>query len=346
MDTIDLRSDTVSWPTPKMREAMANAVVGDDVYGEDPTVNQLEHEAAKLLGKEAGLFVSSGTQGNLIAFLSHCPERGSEIILGDSSHGFIYEAGGTASIGGIHPRTVPVQADATLKLEDIRNAIRKTDDYHHPLTKLITIENTHNSAGGVAVSKEYTDQVATIAREHNLKFHIDGARIFNAATAFNISAKELVENADSVTFCLSKGLCAPVGSVLVGSADFIDKARRTRKMLGGGMRQVGILAAAGLIAIHEMIDRLHEDHETACQLGEGLAQIPNANVISINTNFVFFEISENAGISSAELVERLHKDYNIRISTYGSQSFRLRTHYWITPERVQTIVNAVRECLS
>ncbi len=347
MDTIDLRSDTVSWPTPKMREAMANALVGDDVYGEDPTVNQLEHNAAELLGKEAGLFVSSGTQGNLISFLAHCPQRGSEIILGDISHGFISEAGGTAAIGGIHPRTVPVQPDATLRLEDIKRAIRRTDDYHFPLTRLITLENTHNSAGGVAIPKIYIDQVAELAHKHNLKLHIDGARIFNAAASFNIPAKDLVENANTLTFCLSKGLCAPAGSVIVGNADFIAKARRIRKVLGGGMRQAGILAAAGLVAIHEMVDRLHQDHETACQLGEGLAKLPYTKVISINTNFVFFDITPEANISPSELVKHLYNDYKIRISRYGSEGrFRLRTHYWITPDRVQEVINAMRECLS
>jgi len=244
MDRIDLRSDTVTWPTPEMRQAMAEALVGDDVYGEDPTVNALQEAAARRLGKEAGLFVASGTMGNLVAVLAHCG-RGDEVILGDKAHTFIYEAGGMAALGGVHPHTVPVQADGTLPLEAIEAAIRP-NNVHMPVTRLIALENTQGTVGGIPISKAYTDEVGRLARAHGLALHIDGARIFNAATALNENVADLVAAADSVTFCLSKGLCAPVGSVLVGSRAFIARAHRVRKQLGGGMRQVGILAAAGL----------------------------------------------------------------------------------------------------
>jgi threonine aldolase len=345
MDKIDLRSDTVTWPTPNMRRAMAEAVVGDDVYGEDPTVIELEAEAAQLLGKEAGLFVTSGTQGNLAAILAYC-RRGEEIILGDKAHTFVYEAGGVAAVGGIHPHTVPVQADGTLRLEDIRSAIRG-DNEHFPRTRLICLENTQGTVGGVPLSKEYTDQVAAIARERGLSLHIDGARLFNAAAALGIPARELVAGADSVTFCLSKGLCAPVGSLLVGQADFIKEARRARKQLGGGLRQVGVLAAAGLIAIREMIDRLGEDHANACHLGDALASIPGIKVQSIHTNFVFFELREDAALSPAELIDEL-KARDIIIAPYPGHTrlFRAVTHYWITPERVQQVAGVMKTLLS
>ncbi|MCK5912489.1 MAG: aminotransferase class I/II-fold pyridoxal phosphate-dependent enzyme, partial [Desulfuromusa sp.] len=250
MDVIDLRSDTVTQPTPEMREAMANAVVGDDVYGEDPTVNQLEADAAKMFGMEAGLLVTSGTQGNLIALLTHAP-RGSEVIVGDKAHIVLYEQAGMSALGGIMPHTLPVQEDGTLLLNDIEQAIRGDDD-HFPRTKLITIENTQGTVGSIPLSPEYMRQVTDLAHKHDLKLHIDGARIFNAATAYNVSPTEIIADADSMTFCLSKGLGAPAGSILVGTKEFIKEARRVRKVLGGGMRQAGILASAGLIALHKM----------------------------------------------------------------------------------------------
>jgi threonine aldolase len=282
-----------------MREAMANAVVGDDVYNDDPTVKELEAESALLLGKEAGLFVTSGTMGNTTAVLTHCG-RGDEMILGREAHIFRSEAGNAAALGSVHPNALPGQPDGTLKLEDIRQAIR-SDDEHHPRTRLICLENTHNALGGMPVSLEYTQQVAAIAREHRLKLHIDGARIFNAQAALGIPAKELVADADSVSFCLSKGLCAPVGSVLVGSKEFIAQARRVRKSLGGGLRQVGVLAAAGLIGIREMIDRLPEDHANACALAEGLATIPGIIVdpARVLSNMVFFELGADARLEPA-----------------------------------------------
>lgn len=345
MDTIDLRSDTVSHPTPEMREAMAKAAVGDDVYGDDPTVNRLEAEAAEMLGKEAGLFVSSGTQGNLCALLAHCP-RGAQIIIGDTSHIFRYEQGGMAQVGGIIPHTVPVQADGTLRLADIQ-AATNPDDEHMPISALVALENTHNEAGGVAISAEYTQQVGELARRSGLALHIDGARIFNAAAALQVDVRRLAAPADSLTFCLSKGLCAPAGSVLVGRADFVRRARRARKVLGGGMRQAGILAAAGLVALHKMKDRLHEDHASALLLAECLSEIPQLVLHSQNTNFVYFSLAEGAPLTVDELVSRLRADYNIIMSPYRGKDrcIRLRTHYWIDRAAVDAVVSAVGSLL-
>lgn len=345
MDTIDLRSDTVTWPTPEMRQAMANAPVGDDVFGDDPTVNRLEARAAERLGKEAGLFVASGTMGNLVAVLSHCG-RGDEVILGDKSHTFWHEAGGIAALGGVHPHTLPVQPDGTLPLDAIRDAIR-SDDIHEPITRLITLENTQGSVGGIPVPKGYIDAVGEIAREHGLMLHIDGARIFNAATALNCDVADLVQAADSVTFCLSKGLCAPVGSVLVGSRAFIQRARRMRKILGGGMRQAGILAAAGLIALDKMTLRLHEDHANARRLAEGLARMPEIEIdlTRVQTNMIFFNLRPEAGITAPELLERL-KAHGILTLDMGKYRFRFVTHYWIRPEHVDQVLQAMQKELA
>ena len=346
MKTIDLRSDTVSHPTPEMRDAMANAAVGDDVYHDDPTVNQLEADAAALLGKEAAVFVTSGTQGNLCALLAHC-QRGDSIIIGDTSHIFRYEQGGLAQFGGILPHTIPVQADATLRLSDINDAIQP-DDEHKPVTRLVALENTHNAAGGIPLSAEYTAQVAGLAREHGLLLHIDGARIFNAAAAFNVDVKELTAGADSITFCLSKGLCAPAGSLLLGSADFIRRARRARKALGGSLRQAGVLAAAGLIALHKMTDRLREDHRNAGLLAEGLSEIPQVIVEKHSTNFVYLALSDAVNMTSAQFIHILRQEYNVFMSPYGGEngSIRLRTHYWIDQQAIDKVLEAVRTILT
>ncbi|MGB7338963.1 MAG: low-specificity L-threonine aldolase [Phototrophicaceae bacterium] len=345
MDVIDLRSDTVTHPTPAMREAMAQAVVGDDVYGDDPTVNQLEHDAAEMFGQEAGLFVTSGTQGNLIAFLVHC-QRGEEAIVGDKAHTFVYEQGGMSALGGIMPHTVPVQDDGTLRLDDIENAIRG-DNYHFPRTRLVSIENTQGTVGGVPVSAEYTQQVADLAHRHNLKFHIDGARIFNAATAMGVSPQEIMGDADSMYFCLSKGLCAPVGSVLVGNTDFIKEARRVRKVLGGGMRQAGILAAAGLISLHEMSKRLQDDHDNAAYLAEAVADIKGIRLVSQHTNFVMIWLEEDAPIQPDEFSAKL-SDHNILANPYPGfkRKFRFVMHYWITRDRVDQIIEAMKQILA
>jgi len=345
MDVIDLRSDTVTHPTPEMREAMHNAVVGDDVFGDDPTVNQLEREAAEKFGLEAGLLVSSGTQGNLIALMAHC-QRGDEVILGDRAHIAVYEQGSIAQIGGIMPRTIPVQDDGTLCLDDIENAIRMDND-HFPRSRVVAVENTHNTAGGVPLSADYMRALAEVTRKHDLKLHIDGARIFNAAAAYQVPVSELVQGADSVTFCLSKGLCAPVGSVLMGRAGFIKKARRIRKVLGSGMRQAGVIAAPGLVALHKMSRRLHEDHENATYLAQGLSEIPCIEIKKQNTNFIFFRLRDDAPLNAHELVERLLA-YNIKSAAYPSMenAFRFVTHYWITRERIDYVIETMRDLLT
>jgi threonine aldolase len=344
MDMIDLRSDTVSHPTPAMRQAMAQARVGDDVYGEDPTVNHLQELAAEMCGKEAGLFVPSGTMGNLIGILAHC-QRGDEAILGDKAHTFLYEAGGISALGGVHSRQVCTQPDGTLALTDIEEAIRP-DDAHQPITRLITLENTHNRCGGVALSVEYTQAVGTLARKHNLQLHLDGARLFNAAVALHVNAKELAAAADSVTFCLSKGLCAPVGSVLCGSKRFIQRAHRLRKLLGGGMRQAGILAAAGIVALESMVDRLAEDHARAQRLAHGLSQIPGLILDEGTpfTNMIFLSLDDQVPASTREVVTRL-AEYGVSVGAAGSRRFRLVLHYWIDDSGVEKTIQAFRAAL-
>ena len=345
MKTIDMRSDTVTVPTPRMRTAMAQAEVGDDVFGEDPTIIHLQKMAAERMGKEAGLFVPSGTMGNLIAVLSHCG-RGDEAIMGDKGHTFLFEAGGISALGGVFPHTLPNQPDGTLKLEDIRSAFRP-DDVHHPISRLVILENTQNRCGGVVLSRDYTRQVGDLAHKRGLLLHMDGARIFNAAVELGISASDLVEAADSVTFCLSKGLCAPVGSVVCGSEEFIIKARRNRKILGGGMRQAGILAAAGIVALEEMVDRLVDDHCRAKQLADGLARIPGI-VFELGmpaTNMVFPSLGEGFPLSASEVVSQLdHK--GIKIGKVSQRGFRLVTHYWITDEDVEQVLNGFTEVLT
>lgn len=345
MDAIDLRSDTVTWPTPEMRRAMADADVGDDVYGEDPTVNRLQEEAARRFGKAAGLFVASGTMGNLVSVLAHCT-RGDEVILGDKAHTFIYEAGGIAALGGVHPHTVPVQPDGTLSLDAIRAAIRP-DNVHMPPTRLIALENTQGTIGGVPLTKAYTDAVGAIAAEHGIPLHIDGARIFNAAAALNTTVAELTSAADSVTFCLSKGLCAPVGSVIVGSRDFITRAHRVRKLLGGAMRQVGVLAAAGLVALETMPQRLHEDHANARKLAEGLAEMPQIaiDLAHVQTNMVFFELRADVPVTAPELADRLQA-HNVKLMAMDERRFRAVTHYWITAEHIDHVLSAIKKELS
>lgn len=343
MKIVDLRSDTVTHPTPAMWKAMAFAEVGDDVYGEDPTVNRLEALAAEIVGKEAGLFVPSGTMGNLAALLAHCG-RGDEAIVGDKAHTFVYEQGGMAALGGIIPHTLPNQPDGTLRLEDIERAIRG-DDVHFPRTRLICLENTHNNCHGVPLTAAYTASVVELAHRHGLKVHIDGARIFNAAAALEVEAFDLVGEADSVTFCLSKGLCAPVGSVLCGSADFIAEARRARKVLGGGMRQAGVLAAAGIIALEEMTLQPDADHACAQCLAEGLAAIPGIDVYPVYTNMVYFGLTDDIPLTAYEVQERL-KALGVLVLARDARSFRAVTHYWINTEDVDRALEAMREVLT
>ena len=342
MKFIDLRSDTVTQPTPAMREVLAHAVVGDDVYGEDPTVNRLETLSANRLGKQAAVFVPSGTMGNLAALLAHCG-RGDEVILGDRSHTFLYEQGGIAALGGIMPHTLPNQPDGTLRLADIAAAIRG-DNAHFPRTRLISLENTHNACNGTPLSVTYVNQVAALAHSHHLKLHVDGARIFNAAAALDVEVRDLVQAVDSVTFCLSKGLCAPVGSVLCGSTAFIAEARRARKILGGGMRQAGIIAAAGIVALEQMTARLAEDHVHAKQLAEGFAALPGLDVGPALTNIFYFQVLADCPLTGADFAAALH-DRGILLSDHGSGNFRVVTHYWITDEDVQHILDAINNIM-
>lgn len=345
MKYIDLRSDTVTQPTPEMREAMAEAEVGDDVYRDDPTVNRLEQLAAEILDKEAALFVPSGTMGNLLALLVHC-QRGDEVIVGNQSHIYLNEVAGMSALGGIQPCAIQNQNDGTLRLDDIRASIR-SEDVHHAFTRLICLENTQNICGGVPLSVEYTRAVADVAHQNHIALHIDGARIFNAATALNVDVKQLVETADSVMFCLSKGLVSPIGSMLLGTQKFIARARHLRKMLGGGMRQVGVMAAAGIISLEKMTKRLGEDHARAKKLAEGLRQIPGLAVDpgSPYTNMVYMNLSDDVKLTAGEITEKM-KNYQILLDVENSRRFRLVTHYWIDDPAVQNIVSAFRAVLA
>jgi threonine aldolase len=337
---IDLRSDTVTLPSPEMRRAMAEAELGDDVYGEDPTVNRLEAMAAERVGKEAGLFVASGTMSNLVALLTHCG-RGDEVILGDRAHTFLYEAGGSASLGGIHHYALPNQPDGTLCIADIQEAIR-ADNIHFPRTRLICLENTQNRCGGAALTPQYTDEVGELAHRHGLQVHMDGARIFNAAVAQHVDVRELTRGVDSVGFCLSKGLSAPVGSVLCGSAGFIAEARRWRKAVGGGMRQCGVLAAAGIVALESMVDRLAEDHANAKRLANGISNLPGISIdaAKVQTNIVILDVT-SARISGAQLVKALF-DRGIQVSAFGPTQIRAVTHYGIVSADIDQAVAAIR----
>lgn len=345
MKWIDLRSDTVTQPTEKMRKAMAEAELGDDVYGEDPTINRLQEMAADLLGKEAALFVPSGTMGNLAAVLAHCG-RGDEVIMGDCAHTFMYEAGGISALGGVHPHIIPNQPDGTLRIEDIRHAVR-SDNIHFPKSKLLILENTQNKCGGIAISREYMLDAAKTAQNAGLSVHLDGARIFNAAVDQGLPVDAMVDMVDSVTFCLSKGLCAPVGSILCGSEGFIEEALRIRKQLGGGMRQAGVLAAAGIIALDEMVDRLVEDHAHARALAEGFASIPGIQLDkgSPNTNMVYIELAPSLNIDAKMCAQNLRQQ-GILAGITGPRHFRLVCHYWIREGDIPVIVEGFRKALA
>jgi threonine aldolase len=342
--TIDLRSDTVTLPTQTMREAIYHAELGDDVFGEDPTTNCLEKMAAERMGKEAAMLVASGTMGNLVCVLTHC-RRGEEVILGDQSHTFLYEAGSMSAVGGIHPHTVINQPDGTMRLEDIEAAIRGSN-VHFPRSRLICLENTHNRCYGSALTPSYMESVAKLAADHGLSVHLDGARVFNAAIALGVDVTELTCHADSVSFCLSKGLSSPVGSLICGSSQFIAEARRNRKALGGGMRQTGIIAAAGIIALEQMVDRLTEDHENAKRLAEGIARIPGLSIElnMIQTNIVYFDMADeqfDAGAFVRQLAER-----EIKILQIAPSRLRAVTHYGISTEDINLALAAMSEVMA
>jgi threonine aldolase len=322
---------------------MAEAEVGDDVFGEDPTVNRLEEMASELMRKEAAMFVASGTMGNLVSLLVHC-SRGDEVILGDQSHTFFYEQGGCAALGGIHPRTLPNQADGTLALPDIEAAIRG-DNIHFPRTRLIALENTHNRCNGGPLPSDYMHTVGETARRYGLRVHVDGARIFNAAVALKTEAHDLVAEADSVTFCLSKGLGAPVGSVVCGPVGFVAEARRARKVLGGGMRQAGIMAAAGIVALKEMVVRLADDHANARSLAEGLAELKSVSIdpVQVKTNIVYLETA-GADNMSQVVANRLNSE-GVRVLPTGPRQLRAVTNLHITPDDIEYALSVFRKVL-
>ena len=336
MRVVDFRSDTVTHPTAEMRRAMKEAEVGDDVHREDPTVNRLEALAAKRLGKDAAMFVASGTMGNLVAALTHCG-RGDEMIVGDQAHMFRGEGGGASALGGVSYHTVRTDGRGMLDPEEVEGAIR-ADDVHYPRTGLVALENTHNARGGAALTPDDTRAIADIAHSHEIPLHIDGARIFNAAVYLEAPVEELVREADSVSFCLSKGLSAPIGSLLCGSNEFIDHARRWRKTVGGGMRQVGVIAAAGIVALETMVERLAEDHSNARRLALGLSKIPGISIDpdSLPTNLVFFEVTVG---EPADLYRKL----NERGIKGGAPLRRWRyvTHHGITPDDIDYALEVI-----
>ncbi len=345
MDFVDLRSDTVTKPTPAMREAMAKAEVGDDVYGEDPTVNKLQDMAAQLTGKEAALLVPTGTMGNLASILAHC-QRGDEAMLGDKAHTFLFEAGGLSALGGIHSRQLPNQPDGSLLLSDLEAGLRG-EDSHYPITRLICLENTHNRCGGTFQTPAYTRQVAEFAHAHGIKVHLDGARIFNAAAAQGIEARAIAEHVDSVTFCLSKGLSAPVGSLICGTREFVKRAHRARKVLGGGMRQAGVLAAAGIVALETMVSRLGEDHARARALADGLRKMRGVNLDagSPATNMVFLSLADSVPMSAKEVAEKL-KARGVLVGVVSERGFRLVLHYWVDDAGVAKALSAFGEVIA
>ena len=339
---IDLRSDTVTLPTPAMREAMARAEVGDDVYGEDPTVNRLESIAAETVGMEAALLVPSGTMGNLAAMLAHCP-RGTRAFLGAQAHTYVYEAGGAAALGGIVMTPLRNRDNGELDLDELGDELAKPPDAHFAPPGLVALENTHNLCGGAPVELSHMAAVAEIARSHRLPVHLDGARIFNAAIALETTAKAIAGHADSISFCLSKGLAAPVGSLLCGRREFIARARRMRKMLGGGMRQAGVFAAAGIVALETMIDRLVEDHQNARALAEGLGLVAGLNVRPVRrrTNMVMFEV--DGGAPAGAKFAAAIKERGVLVHARGPSSFRAVTHHGISRRDIDRVVAAAAE---
>jgi threonine aldolase len=341
-DIVDLRSDTLTTPTPEMREAMARAPVGDDVWGEDPTVQRLEAMAAERMGMEAGLYVTSGTQGNLVAVLAQT-QPGQEVIVDLDSHIYNYEVAGAALVGGVQMRPVKTER-GFLTPAQVAEAVRP-ENIHLPVSALVCLENTHNRHGGTCCSPEEIEAVASAAHQHGLKVHLDGARLFNAAVALGRAAREFTRAADSVTFCLSKGLGAPVGSVVCGSAEFVGRARRWRKMLGGGMRQAGVIAAAGLVAMERMVDRLADDHANARALAEGLAPLPGLAIDlgTVQTNIVIFRV-DGAGAArrAADLVGGC-AERKVKVHAISPTSIRCVTHKDIDHDDITRAVDACRE---
>jgi threonine aldolase len=336
---LDFRSDTVTKPTPEMREAICNAKVGDDVYREDPSVNELEEIAARILGKEAGLFVTSGTQGNAVSILANTL-RGDEIILEEKSHIYVNEVGGLAVMGQLMARTIPGEK-GWMSPAQIQPLIRG-ENIHHPRSSLLCIENTHNAAGGIALTVDQMKANWDVAKEYNLGVHLDGARIFNASVALGVEVKKLTQYTDTIQVCLSKGLSAPVGSVVAGPYELIDKARKYRKMLGGGMRQAGIIAAPAIIAITKMVDRLEEDHKNAKILAQGLEDLGLKILYEVQTNMVYIDIS-SIGWKPDEWIKACnHLGWKTR---GGEKSTRLVTHYGIEEEDIREFLDGLKSLI-
>lgn len=339
---IDLRSDTVTLPNNEMKQFIMDSPLGDDVYGEDPSVNLLQKKIAKIFNKESALFVPSGTMANLISVLTHC-NRGDEVILGNKSHIFFYEAGGISAFGGVHSHQINNNDDGTININDIENAIRKKGDDHFPKTKLICLENTHNACYGSPINTDFFNEVKNIAKKNNIPIHLDGARIFNAAIALNKSVDELTKDCDSVSCCLSKGLSAPVGSVILGSKNFISKAKSLRKALGGGMRQAGLIASAGIFSLDHMINRIKDDHSNAKILASKLNLIKNLeiNLNQVHTNIIFI-YNRDKTLSNQDLLLSLEKN-NIKIDYKGNSKFRLVTHSGFREKDINTVIKVFRK---
>ena len=342
---IDLRSDTVTLPSPAMREAMYRAEVGDDVYGEDPTVNRLEALAAEMVGKEAALFVPTGTMGNAIAIITHC-RRGDEVIMGDRSHTYLYEVGGSARLNGSPVRVVPNLPDGTLDPARLAASFLG-DDIHEAHTGLLCIEDTHNMCGGRLLSPATVRKLTEPARQRRVPVHMDGARLFNAAVGLGVPASAIAAEVDSVMFCLSKGLAAPVGSMLAGSQVFIGEARRIRKLLGGGMRQAGILAAAGLVALGEMVERLADDHAHAKRLARGLAEMPDVRVApeTVESNILFFEVLGDDGQPQNTAFTHAAAQAGVMFSSGDTGAIRAVTHYGISEGDIDRALQVTRQVL-
>jgi threonine aldolase len=345
---IDLRSDTLTHPSPEMREAMYRAEVGDDVYGEDPTVNRLQELAAEMVGKEAALFVPTGTMGNAAAILAHAG-RGQAVIAGDKSHIYLFEGGGAALLGGSPITVVPNLENGMLDLTRLQASIRDESDVHEAPTALVCIENTQNLCGGTVLNEAQIAEIATITHTHNLKLHMDGARLFNAATALGVPVSTVTRNVDSVMFCLSKGLSAPVGSLLAGNKEFIQRANRIRKFLGGGMRQVGIIAAAGIVALEQMVDRLAEDHENLQLLAQGLAEVPQIDIHAEHmvTNILVFHVRNAQGqlgseADAARFIAQV-REHGVLLSGMGEGRIRAVTHYGIEHKQIETALKSIRQ---
>lgn len=339
MRIVDLRSDTFTLPTPEMMKAIQEAELGDDVFQEDPTVNKLEKLAAEKIGKEKALFVTSGTQGNVVSLLTHT-ERGDEVIMEAQSHTYLYEVGAMAALGGLMAHPLPGDK-GVLNPEDVEKAIRG-DNIHYPRTRLLCVENTHNNAGGTVVTVEQIKALSDVVKPKDIRMHLDGARVFNAATALNTDVKKITKEFDSVMFCLSKGLSAPVGSMVCGSSEYIDRARKVRKMLGGGMRQAGVLAACGVVALEKMIDRLKEDHKNARKLAEGLSHLKGISIEleRVQTNIIIFDVSQLEG--SEKFIKELDKR-GVKCLSRDENVVRMVTHRMITEDDIEYALERIKE---